>query len=47
MRDLTTAWLAQLVVRQSAVRGVEGLNPRQDRFNPQVLKITEENVVPM
>ena len=31
--DLTAAWLAQLVERQSAVREVEGSSPRRDQHS--------------
>ena len=44
----TTAWLAQLVERQSAVWEVKGSGFRAtDRINIQGLKITEENVLPL
>ena len=33
LTNLTTAWLAQLVERQSAVREVEGLSPRPDQHS--------------
>ena len=31
--DITAAWLAQLVERQSAVREVEGSSPRPDQHS--------------
>ena len=42
--QLTAAWLAQLVERQTAVREVDGSSPRPD--NTLGFKITE-NVLPL
>ena len=44
MNRTTAAWLAQLLERQSVVRGGRGFEPQT---NTQGLKITEENVVPL
>ena len=43
---LTTAWLAQLAERQSAVRDVDGLSPRLDQHSESE-NTTEENVLPL
>ena len=44
---LTVTWLAQLVEHQSAVRELEGSNPKLDQPLSQGPKRTEGNVLPL